>query len=639
MGISAGLSQYHSNNTDSRPRSNSRPRTPRDMHTSSPRLHAVDAGRSKASGRDLELSSGATRDAIRKNLQEQPKSAQTLMRVDAFLGEWLNPDYFDKITPPPNSTLMVAGAKADLLRSAEGIDAFLPNPSNKATQGSLWGSARVGAQTEGTVTPPNGALENMKSLSHTLPTRDRTSSLSGGRANPYGRASSTLAPPTTSEVNFGYVAPTPSYAVAPTEPIPKGYVAHARDVCSDVDYQWDSMREPLSWGDGGEYGEEWGPMHKRFRKGLKHMIEWYDEHGAMRIADEQLAVSGGSIQEGTEEDDSDADIALVLVTHAAGCNALVGALTDQPVLLDVGTASLTMAVRRSDSKTTSKLASIERPHDSAHFGDLQERRGSVTFGLSSYYDMKLVASTDHLRAGVDPARPASPQISSNQFSAAKTVPESRRRSTLLSHTASGSIVEQAWQAPESGRGNTSTAIGSVRRPSLSPMVSARSGSISSMTNSAGLWAPSTPPLLSRVNSDLSKEAPVGEAPDISVTDATPRAAHTSDELGITYSPERLNEGRITDSTNGAHDVRTALQDFALTASPVKPTSVIAPPIPEVSDGTDESDNVSSLPAASVQPPTTLGRTLSQKGLWGSAPTVNMHPRDRGPKRRWTVQQE
>ena len=54
-----------------------------------------------------------------------------LLRIDAFLGEWLSPDYYEDITPPPNSTLMVAGAKADLLRRGDNLQAQPDASSSK----------------------------------------------------------------------------------------------------------------------------------------------------------------------------------------------------------------------------------------------------------------------------------------------------------------------------------------------------------------------------------------------------------------------------------------------------------------------------------------------------------------------------
>lgn len=49
--------------------------------------------------------------------------------------------------------------------------------------------------------------------------------------------------------------------------------------------------------------------------------------------------------------------------------------------------------------------------------------------------------------------------------------------------------------------------------------------------------------------------------------------------------------------------------------------------------------ISDLPVVGSAPPQKLGRTLSQKGLWGSAPSGLVN-RERGiPKRRWTLQQQ
>ena len=45
-----------------------------------------------------------------------PDLSKSVLRLDSFLGEWLSPDYFEHITPPPRSMLMLATAKAELLR-------------------------------------------------------------------------------------------------------------------------------------------------------------------------------------------------------------------------------------------------------------------------------------------------------------------------------------------------------------------------------------------------------------------------------------------------------------------------------------------------------------------------------------------
>ena len=86
---------------------------------------------------------------------------------------------------------------------------------------------------------------------------------------------------------------------------------------------------------------------------------------------------------------------MILVTHGAGCNALIGALTSQPVLLDVGTASLTMAVRKSVAyKRVSSPQSENVPTSPS-----RRRYSLIDPGISEDYEVKLTASTEHLRAG------------------------------------------------------------------------------------------------------------------------------------------------------------------------------------------------------------------------------------------------
>ena len=90
----------------------------------------------------------------------------------------------------------------------------------------------------------------------------------------------------------------------------------------------------------------------------------------------------------TPEDDGPGTI-LILVTHGAGCNALIGALTNQPVLIDVGLASLTMAARRDSSENDIT------PYLTSHY----RRRASYDQGTAEEYEVRLMASIDHLRPG------------------------------------------------------------------------------------------------------------------------------------------------------------------------------------------------------------------------------------------------
>lgn len=266
----------------------------------------------------------------------------TKLRVDACLGEWLSPDYFEGITPPPNSVLMVAGAKADLLRAGDEVRGS--DLSGNAQWTNPWPAREEPERT------------GLRAMAAGASPRNRAAFANNAKINLASRGMATL-----QEDQPAYISPNPMYAISSSDPIPGGYVAHARDACVMVDYQWDSMRAPQNWGDGGELGEEWSSMHRRFRGGIQNMLQWYEK----------------SV-------DDDIDIVVVIVSHGAGCNALIGAITGQPVLLDIGLASLTMAVRKDASSIPSS--------------PVKTRRGSLDLGISARYDMEIIASTEHLRA-------------------------------------------------------------------------------------------------------------------------------------------------------------------------------------------------------------------------------------------------
>ncbi|KAJ5971550.1 uncharacterized protein N7479_001468 [Penicillium vulpinum] len=300
-----------------------------------------------------------------------------LLRVDAFLGEWLSPDYFDQITPPPGSDRMVASAKGELLRRAEVIpptDGLTRTPSGHFPGG--WRSQ----------SHPTSPVDEDRRLHSATSQRQRASTdtqkpihLKHAKKT-LGRLKTNL-PPT---LDAYYVPPTPSYAVSSSDPIPTGYVAHARNACTRIDYQWDSMRTPY-WGTGGEFGEEWSTMHERVHDGFQHMINWYreqdiSEHGSM-------AKSNGEVNDGNTQ------TVLVIITHGADCNALISALNGHSVLLDINTASLTMAVRRNRVN--------KPPHDMDH---TLKSPGPANQSVSREYSLQLVASTDHLRPGINPSQ-------------------------------------------------------------------------------------------------------------------------------------------------------------------------------------------------------------------------------------------
>lgn len=299
---------------------------------------------------------------------------KVVLRLDPFLGEWLSPDYFETMSPPPAASMMLDPAKAELLRREDytkyrdpGLQAapVVPNGAN-----SLW-------QLDGEDTP----LENVSSLANALPSPSET-------------------PP------GGYIAPTPHYAISNNMPIPEGYVAHARDACLAVDCQWDSSRAPQAWGDGGSYGEEWTAMHRRFRGGVQRLVGWYA--GCERPTD--LDWVGGDRPNGEGEgEEVEEESVVVLVSHGAGCNALIGAITHQPALMDVGVASITLAVRKPD-------------------GEYEFGAGGEVPPVHQIYDLKMTANTDHLRG-----------VSSGSSSAA------------AAGSSRGSVVR--------GRGNTTSSMG------------------------------------------------------------------------------------------------------------------------------------------------------------------------------------
>lgn len=219
-------------------------------------------------------------------------------------------------------------------------------------------------------------LRAMAAAGHSFPKRARNISFGTELANGARMLNRAL------RQALGYTPPMPNYAIAASAKIPPGFVAHARDVCIQLDQDWDSENEPLSWGDGGPFGEEWSSMHRRFRTGFQKMVDYYEN------------LSGPDSSDAADED----DIVLVLVTHQAGCNALIRLLTGAPALHDIGTASLTLAVRQPHVQAPKTAVSPTR------------RRGSLDCGFADDYDVKIIASTEHLRAPSNPLGLNSPRL-------------------------------------------------------------------------------------------------------------------------------------------------------------------------------------------------------------------------------------
>ena len=339
-----------------------------------------------------------TNKPLGENKQQDRTNPQ--LRIDAFLGEWLNKGYFEHGTPPPDSTKLLTDAREVLKKPAEEIKGseIAPPPTYDFADVD-WNEKENEASTP---MPEKTGLRAMAAAGHSaLPNRMRTIS--------FGTDTSNSARPRSRQrqASIGtYSAPVPTYAMAPSDTIPMGYFAHARDACVAVDWRWDSMIEPHNFGDGGQYDEEWSTMHRRFRNGLQKMLAFYEHPGG----EEELLTN--PLKSASTADDE--DLVLILVTHQAGCNALIRLLTGAPALHDIGTSSLTMAVRKDG---------LERKQSHGQHSPTR-RRGSLDLGVSDDFDMRIVASTEHLRASSAGPNANTPRIGHHRsatFATSRTV--------------------------------------------------------------------------------------------------------------------------------------------------------------------------------------------------------------------------
>ncbi|OQV03327.1 hypothetical protein CLAIMM_08380 [Cladophialophora immunda] len=300
------------------------------------------------------------------------------LRIDAFLGEWQTASYFDEGSSPPPSAVLVSQAKMGLQTLQEeikGADLSGSLAFNLPTIDMEEG------ETEAASIPVHEktGLRAMAAVGHSLPKRPRNISFGTELANGARILNRALQGP------VGYSPPMPNYAIGSSDKIPPGFVAHARDSCVEIDRQWDSQNEPLDWGDGGPFDEDWGKMHRRFRNGLQKMIAFYENQA-------------GADAEDSDQQEDDEDLVVILVTHQAGCNALIRLLTAAPALRDVGLSSLSMAVRKETRQAPPEPSSPTR------------RRGSLDLAISEDYDMKIIASTEHLRGASNPLGLNSPRL-------------------------------------------------------------------------------------------------------------------------------------------------------------------------------------------------------------------------------------
>lgn len=690
------------------------------MHSASPRLRALDGVGASPSlapiaEPKLDFAHAIARKALSEHHLPNPKSK---LRVDAFLGEWMNPQYYEQITPPPPSALMVATAKAELMQN-EQIDVYTPTISSKSSTSNLWGG------TQGTKVTQDG-LDDWSHVRDALPApsarRDRATSVNSGESSDTGSGrrspfrpghvmhsqSSTLPKFDTT----AYVPPTPSYAVSASDHIPRGYVTHARNATVNADYQWDSSRYPQNWGDGGEYGEEWSAMHKRFRKGLNHMIHWYSENGPDERNEDSLGFEQADHQAEDADEEVEEHLVVVMVTHGAGSNALIGAITEQPVLLDVGMASLTMAVRREDAPPSTPLPDVvdspnqatpaqspictspvnEESHGSQH-------RSSSGTGLSAVYEMKIVASTEHLRPGSDPAKTV-PSAFTVRSGLANDPPARIPRRGDATQSGSSTPVMAPWNMHEDRdrHRNQSSALGSMRRPgaanvaapvNLGPGDGIRrratqpaleqdslptlSGASTPNSAGAGLW---TPPAGRTPILDAQREKEEKKTWFSSLKDSRNGGAVPGDNMVLDFSnsppdsrpgssggpksrPDSqlpvlaldgaVDHPSIEESNRGpSSGIRRESQAVSADETGQKEGNgeAAGAPLAPIPSAESERDAVPELPSkqnneplrASDSIPDSLSRKLSQKGLWGSRPSGDEVKRSWAgkAKRRWTV---
>ena len=719
VAISAGMSQYNPTTVNTASPPMSRSRTPSSMHSASPRLRAMDAG-SPGLAPISEPKHDFAHEIARKMLADQQQQQQHLpnpkskLRVDAFLGEWMNPQYYEHITPPPPSALMVATAKGELMQN-EHIDVYTPTISSKSSTSNLWGGG--GNKGAGA----HGAADDWSHVRDALPApsarRDRASSVTSGassdtgsgRRSPFKPSHAMNSQPSTMPKfeTTAYIPPTPSYAVSTSDHIPRGYVAHARNSTVNVDYQWDSSRSPQAWGDGGQYGEEWTSMHRRFRRGLNDMIHWYSQHDPDDRNEDALGIDQAEHKDEDAEEEEE-DLVVVLITHGAGSNALIGAITEQPVLLDVGMASLTMAVKREDGPTLgaqSEYVSSPTEAGAEQFpsttnGNSYQRRGSYGTGLSAMYEMKIIASTEHLRPGSDPSR-ASPSPFPNRSGLSNADTASR--------TPGNASIMAPWNLQEDRERHKtqSSALGSIRRPghansaaAISPQVNGLqrratqpntgidhdttpvvSGTSTPASAGGGLWTPPAgrTPLLDAqrvaedkkstfqsLNGNHNNATTAGDDMVLDFSNSPPDSRPGSSggmkskskpqiptlALDSAVGPPSISVTR--DFGEESHSPRSSSHtNLRPSSNPEKEEDASAgAPLAPVPSAESEQDVVPELPskqsngggyhpsgdAAVASIPESLSRKLSQKGLWGTKPSGDQIKRSRpsNPKRRWTV---
>ena len=562
---------------------------------------------------------------------------KVLLRLDPFLGEWLNPEYFEGITSPPKCNLMLAGAKADLLRKetyewATRRSGTPISHASKPSNGALWTSPAVSVASPVASKPMSGVARATLAGGRDILVQSGTSS-SSVSATP---SPSSTPPPAPAP---GYVAPTPDYAVGIACPIPKGFVAHARDACVVSDYQWDSSREPFDWGNGGNQPEEWTAMHKRIRHGLQRLVDWYANNDDAIVP---VTVTESDVKKSTDEDGADVETVVIVVSHGAGCNAMIGAITNKPVLLDVNVAALTMASMRPQEQLVSQSS-----------GTIGQLARSVQ--LDKTYTITILANTDHYRPSRGGGSSTPPPVMSwggispyrsrvSSMSASMRPVVIRPSAYNISDGMPGVTPPHRFEEDISRRDRLSNLVTNISLGSDAPtnpkatassrqLLFATPPNMSPLSTSAplfdvprsGLWAP-PPTKISLLENDGEDENDV----DNMLPDFEHKRLSSSSAAGKTTAndePRSIITDILTSPSSAGQSTTTPTMDiFGLSSTGApRDLAVLLPPVELmtalVAAGNEEAiDNVSAL----VQP------ALICSGLWENS------PRPETLKRRWTV---
>lgn len=545
--------------------------------------------------------------------------------------------------------MMVAGAKADLLRRSDYIEAPPHKPISVGHFPGGWvrSNANSAVNTRNTTrqNTQDGQFPTMGSLAQALPQRERSNSHGSMLSRQNSRSQEHHMPVELAVVHKKdsqlYDAPNPAYAVSPSDPIPRGYANHARDACLKIDFQWDSMREPQLWGDGGEFGDEWSTMHKRFRRGLAGMMQWYREHGTKTLPPQNMfpgftfserttsapkVVPNSEPKEATLDDADDEELVLILVTHGAGCNALLGAMTNQPVLMDISLASLSMAVQREVPRTSSTST-------------LYARRSSVVDpGMADTYEMKLMASVDHLRPGVNPSKLSQPQSSGT--AASPTIGRDYRPPRRLGTSGASTPVDQIaspFSLGQPSRSGWNSSLGSIRRTSRegSGSTAFASGTTSpSVGGGSGLWGGA----LKSINfNDTQQDGRASPGADmIEAFNSHPKATSHTMYAQPSSSGMKLPQPAPIPTVDGSASPKTP----AVTASEdnEKHDDVAPLFVPKKTPAVAKANSggTGGLWGAPKKESSTNGLWKGSSVMWGPPKLDDVYEHGRGPKRRWTM---